>query len=47
MDECTENFEEVKIAEITSIELHSSGHENVCVCSCYLGCNSLSNQHWS
>ena len=26
MDECTENVEEVKI------ELHSSGHENVCLC---------------
>ena len=33
MDECTENAEEVKLAEITSTELHSAGHENVCVCS--------------
>ena len=31
--ECTENIDEVKIAEITSTELHSAGHENVCVCS--------------
>ena len=31
--ECTENIDEVKIAEITSTELHSSVHENVCVCS--------------
>ena len=33
VNECTENAEEVKIAEITSIELHSAGHENVCLCS--------------
>ena len=32
--ECTENIDEVKIAKITSTELHSAGHENVCVCSC-------------
>ena len=32
--ECTENIDEVKIAEITSTELHSAGHENLCVCSC-------------
>ena len=31
--ECTENIDEVKIAEITSTELHSAGHENVCLCS--------------
>ena len=31
--EYTENIDEVKIAEITSTELHSSVHENVCVCS--------------
>ena len=31
--ECTENIDEVKIAEITSTELHSAGHENVFVCS--------------
>ena len=30
---CTENVEQVNIAEIASIELHSSGHENVFVCS--------------
>ena len=30
--ECTENIDEVKIAEITSTELHSAGHENVCLC---------------
>ena len=29
--ECSENIDEVKIAEITSTELHTSGHENVCV----------------
>ena len=34
--ECTENIDEVKIAEITSMilhltDLHSAGHENVCV----------------
>ena len=38
--ECTENIDEVKTAEINSTE-------NVCVCLCYLGCNSLSNQHWN
>ena len=32
--ECTENIDEVKIAEITSTDLHSAGHENVYVCSC-------------
>ena len=37
-EECTENIDEVKIAEITSTELystdlHSAGHKNVCVCS--------------
>ena len=31
--ECTENTDEVKIAEITLTKLHSAGHENVCVCS--------------
>ena len=31
--ECTENINEVKIAEITSTELHSAGHENVYLCS--------------
>ena len=31
--ECTENIDEVKIAEITSTELHSAGHENVYLCS--------------
>ena len=31
--ECTENIDEVKIAEITSMEMRSAGHENVCVCS--------------
>ena len=35
--ECTENIDEVKIAEITSTELHSAGHENVCIC-CYTIC---------
>ena len=30
---CTENVDEVKIAEITSTELLSAKHENVCVCS--------------
>ena len=35
--ECTENVDEVKIAEITSTELHSAGHENVCIC-CYTIC---------
>ena len=29
--ECTENIDRVKIAEITSIEFHSAGHENMCV----------------
>ena len=29
--EYTENIDEVKIAEITSTELHSAGHENVCI----------------
>ena len=49
---CTENIDEVKIAEITSMELHSTdlhsaGQENVCRHNfCYLGCSSLSNQHW-
>ena len=38
--ECTENIDEVKTAEINSTE-------NVCVCLCHLGCNSLSNQHWN
>ena len=33
VNECTENAEEVKIAEITSTELHSAGHQNVCLCS--------------
>ena len=33
VDECTENNDEVKIAKITSRELHSGGHENVRVCS--------------
>ena len=33
VDECTENIDEVKIAKITSTELHSDGHENVRVCS--------------
>ena len=42
--ECTENIDEVKI-EITSMEshstkLHSTGHENVCVCS-YTICVTL------
>ena len=37
-EECTENIDEVKIAEITSIELYSTdlrsaGHKNMCVCS--------------
>ena len=31
--ECTENIDKVKVAEITSTELHSAGHENVCLCS--------------
>ena len=31
--ECAENIDEVKITEITSTELHSAGHEKVCVCS--------------
>ena len=31
--ECIENTDEVKIAEITSIELHSTGLENEYVCS--------------
>ena len=30
--ECTENIDEVKIAEITSTEMHSARHENLCVC---------------
>ena len=30
--ECTENIDEVKIAEITSTELHSAGHENEYLC---------------
>ena len=35
---CTENIDEIKIAEITSMELystelHSAGYKNVCVCS--------------
>ena len=35
---CTENIDELKIVEITSMELHSTdlhsaGHENVCRCS--------------
>ena len=33
VDECTENIDEVKIAKITSTELHSDGYENVRVCS--------------
>ena len=33
VSECIENNNEVKIAEITSTELHLVGHENVCVCS--------------
>ena len=33
MDECTENIDEVKTAKITSTELHSAEHENVCICS--------------
>ena len=32
MDECTENIDEVKTAKITSTELHSAEHENVCIC---------------
>ena len=32
--ECAKNIDEVKITEITSTELHSAGHEKVCVCSC-------------
>ena len=32
-DECTENIDEVKTAKITSTELHSAEHENVCICS--------------
>ena len=35
--ECTENIDEVKIAEITSTELQSAGNENVWVCS-YIIC---------
>ena len=31
--ECTENIDEVEIAEIASIELQAAGHENVSVCS--------------
>ena len=31
--ECTENIDKAKIAEITSTDLHSAVHENVCVCS--------------
>ena len=33
VDKCTENVEKVKRAEITSMELHSTGYENACVCS--------------
>ena len=33
VDECTENIDEVKTAKITSTELHSAEHENVCICS--------------
>ena len=35
--ECTENIDYVKIAEITSTELRSAGHEDVCIC-CYTIC---------
>ena len=43
--ECTENIDEAKIAEITSMklhstDLHSAGHKNVCVCS-YKICDIL------
>ena len=31
VEECTENIDEVKIAEITSTELHAAGHENMYV----------------
>ena len=34
VEECTENFEESKIAKITSIELHSTEDENKCKSSC-------------
>ena len=51
--ECTENIDEVKIAEITSTGLHSAGNENLWLCS-YTICvildvlaNNLSNQHWN
>ena len=33
VEESNENIGEVKIAKITSKELHSAGHENVCICS--------------
>ena len=35
--ECTENIDKVKIAEITSMALHSAGH--VCVCLYNQHCN--------
>ena len=34
VEECSEIIDEVKIAEITSIELHSTEHENKCKSSC-------------
>ena len=46
IEECTENFDKVKIAEMALFD-----HKNECVCSytifSYLGCNSLNNQHWN
>ena len=55
--ECTENIDRVKIAEITSIEFHSAGHENVCVnfffllykkmCECNsIECNSVEKAYY-
>ena len=34
VEECSEIIDEVKIAKITSIELHSTEHENKCKSSC-------------
>ena len=54
---CTENIDGVKIAEITSIEFHSTGHENVCgnfffllyikMCECNsIECNSVEKTYY-
>ena len=34
VEECSETIDEVKIAKINSIELHSTEHENKCKSSC-------------